>query len=369
MTAPSGRRPALALLAAMARAPEPAVAPEDIVFELEQFERSEGRLKLTGRWFGVRGRRFVRPTLTLGVDGGRVRSLADLDDKPWPAEDGQPWQASFPWENDGQVEATELSVAPDIAIQLPAPSSRRTRSQRLSAVPRREAMTASWGEWPAPLGEGTPAATEEELPGAIEVAVAEPEPGEIPSVATEPDPDPEPTREEMESLMLQLAEATAAAAASSAELETLRAELDAMRAELEEARRELSDRADASEAIASELAATRAAREAALRSAARAEAERESALTRAVQAEAERESLAADSARIAADLERAGSELDRLVRERDQAVATRGAALVMRGATQALPAYEQHVGWVRRGLALLLLIGVIFAALIVLHVL
>jgi hypothetical protein len=55
--------------------------------------------------------------------------------------------------------------------------------------------------------------------------------------------------------------------------------------------------------------------------------------------------------------------------QRDEAMASRGAALVMRGATQALPAYERHVGWVRRVLAVLLLLGAVFAALIVLHVL
>ncbi len=128
----------------MAKAPEPAVTADDIFFDLERFEPSDGRLTLSGRWFGVRGRRFVRPTLTLAIAGERMRALADLDDKPWAAEDGEPWQASFPWAKTGRVEEPELSVAPDITILLPVPGARRARTQRLTAQPRRDTMTASW---------------------------------------------------------------------------------------------------------------------------------------------------------------------------------------------------------------------------------
>src|SRR5437588_11272420 len=122
----------------MAKAAEPAVITDEIVFELERFERASGQLTLSGRWFGVRGRRFVRPTLTLALEGERIRALADLDDKPWAAEDGEPWRASFPWVKGGRVEQPELSVASDIPIQLPAPGARRGRPQRLAAHPPRE---------------------------------------------------------------------------------------------------------------------------------------------------------------------------------------------------------------------------------------
>jgi hypothetical protein len=93
-----------------------------IAFELEQFDPSDpGRLLLRGRWFGVRGRRFVGPTLTLLVDGVRRRSLADLEHKPWAAEDGDVWEAAFPFEGSGVREA-ELAVAPGITVLLPAPA-------------------------------------------------------------------------------------------------------------------------------------------------------------------------------------------------------------------------------------------------------
>jgi hypothetical protein len=80
------------------------------------------RLEVSGRWFGVRGRRFVRPTLTVRRDGidGEVRSLADLEHKPWAAQDGEPWIAAFELAVDlADADAEiELSVAPDIAVAL-----------------------------------------------------------------------------------------------------------------------------------------------------------------------------------------------------------------------------------------------------------
>ena len=44
------------------------VAPEQTGFELDRFQwAGEDRLEVEGRWFGVRGRRFVRPVLTVYV--------------------------------------------------------------------------------------------------------------------------------------------------------------------------------------------------------------------------------------------------------------------------------------------------------------
>ncbi len=63
---------------------------------MERIDAStSGRVEVAGRWFGVRGRRFVRPALTISRKDGELRALADLEDKPWAAEDGEVWQAAF----------------------------------------------------------------------------------------------------------------------------------------------------------------------------------------------------------------------------------------------------------------------------------
>jgi hypothetical protein len=348
----------------MAKASEPAVTDDEIFFELERFEPCDGRLTLSGRWFGVRGRRFVRPTLTLAIDGERARALADLDDKPWAAEDGEPWQASFPWGKTGRVEEPELSVAPDITIELPAPGAKRSRSQRLAAQPRRDAMTASWGSF------STSAAApvlDEAPPG--ESARPDDEPDAPLPEAPPPAPDPEVLQAEIEGLRIQLTQASSAAAESTTGLESARADLSSVSRQLEETQRQLELRDGELEAVRSELSASRAAREAALRSAAQAEADREAALTRAAEAESERDALAADRAGLASALEERRTAVEQLTRQQEEAAASRGAALVMRGATQALPAYDRHVGWIRRALAAVVLLGIVVALLIVLGVL
>jgi hypothetical protein len=74
---------------------------------------------VAGRWFGVRGRRFVRPTLTLLHKGDAVRALADLEHKPWAPEDGEVWTAAFSVDHGlDEAREIELSVAPDIVVGL-----------------------------------------------------------------------------------------------------------------------------------------------------------------------------------------------------------------------------------------------------------
>src|SRR5829696_1391166 len=92
-------------------------------FEVERFEwTAPDRLEVTGRWFGVRGRRFMRPTLDVHGAGDQRRLLAVLDHKPWAAEDGGRWIAAFPWEG-GEVDLSgaELAVAPGISVPLDRP--------------------------------------------------------------------------------------------------------------------------------------------------------------------------------------------------------------------------------------------------------
>ena len=112
---------------------------EGISFEVEHVALEQpGRLRVRGRWFGVRGRRFMRPALTLTMrsDGSQGRALADLEHKPWAAEDGEPWTAVFPIDVAlEEASGLELSVAPDVAVELVAkPGAARSRGNRVAGA-------------------------------------------------------------------------------------------------------------------------------------------------------------------------------------------------------------------------------------------
>src|SRR5436305_1528642 len=112
------------------------VAPGTISFELERFERNGGRLELSGRWFGVRGLRFIRPTLTLGfADGSSSRALADLEHKPWAPSDGEKWDAAFPYAEDLAALDAELAVATGVTVPLPAPGEALPDEDPIAALP------------------------------------------------------------------------------------------------------------------------------------------------------------------------------------------------------------------------------------------
>jgi hypothetical protein len=120
----------------MTRLPRAGATDLDAVsFELERFELADDeRIEISGRWFGVRGRRFVRPSLTVSADGATRRALAVLEHKPWDPSDGVTWKAAFPWNADpDEIVDAELAVAPDIAVSLPALTSGRARNGRRAA--------------------------------------------------------------------------------------------------------------------------------------------------------------------------------------------------------------------------------------------
>jgi hypothetical protein len=106
-------------------------------FEVERFEWTAGdRLELAGRWFHVRGRRFLRPTLDVEVDGRIRRLLATLEHKPWASEEGEEWQAAFTWDGEvADIDAAQLTVGPDLAVELgPPATSDGLQSRRRKAV-------------------------------------------------------------------------------------------------------------------------------------------------------------------------------------------------------------------------------------------
>jgi TolA-binding protein len=105
-------------------------------FEIERFEwTAPDRLEVVGRWHGVRGRRFLRPTLDVEVDGERRRMLALLEHKPWAPAEGEDWVAAFSWRGDqAQFDDAELTVSPDLAVQLPTPNGGLAKSKQTKAT-------------------------------------------------------------------------------------------------------------------------------------------------------------------------------------------------------------------------------------------
>jgi hypothetical protein len=115
----------------------PGAASSEVDFELERFERTrEDRIEISGRWYGLRGRRFVRPVLNLHTVGGsRRRAIALLEHKPWAADDGETWLAAFAWPpGAGDIEGAELEVGPGLVVDLPAPGGKPGSQGRVSAL-------------------------------------------------------------------------------------------------------------------------------------------------------------------------------------------------------------------------------------------
>ena len=142
----------------------PGAASSEVDFELERFERTaQDRIEISGRWFGLRGRRFVRPVLNLNSGGARRRAIALLEHKPWAAEDGEVWLAAFRWpDGAAEVSGAELEVGPGLLVDLPAlglkagGASVRVSALRphVPAVPPWRAAEADAGDAPAGVEPG-----------------------------------------------------------------------------------------------------------------------------------------------------------------------------------------------------------------------
>ena len=184
----------------------------ELAFEIERFEWiGEDRLEVTGRWFGVRGLRFIRPTLHVRLGERRRRLIALLEDKPWPADGDGPWIASFTWEgpHDG-VTAARLEVAPDVVLDLPMPGGDaagrtlnprprpRPKPRKKPAAPRKAAgRQAQAGREDPAVQADRRAATEPHRSARRSAPAAAPAASEARSVAAAPaarPPTVEPTR-------------------------------------------------------------------------------------------------------------------------------------------------------------------------------
>lgn len=102
------------------------------VLEIERFEWvTPDRIEIVGYWTGLRGRRFVRPTLVLKGEGAPRRLLALLEHKPWSAHEGEEWTAAFAWKGEvAKFEAAELNVGSGIDLELPSPRMRPGKPRR-----------------------------------------------------------------------------------------------------------------------------------------------------------------------------------------------------------------------------------------------
>jgi hypothetical protein len=334
------------MFSVVSQASKPVGSVGRVAFELDRFELIGGdHLEVEGRWFGVRGRRFMRPALSMVVDGSPTRLLADLAGKPWPAEDGRPWNATFPFVLPrGDLLDAELTVAPDITVTLPAPAEQRTagraKSRAALAKRARPAVARDDGE----LRQLQRDLSHVEIERAQAAARIDGLLGELSRVGRE--------REEAEAARDRLAADLDSAREErdrvAAERESAREERDRVAAERDAARRERDEAVQASDAARVDRDRAQAARGGAIGAQRQAESERDAAIAARNQAAAERDgaialrdhALAERDAAVAARDEAMyrrdalSATTERLQSELADAASTRGAAMVMRRALQ-----------------------------------
>lgn len=343
----------------MSTVPGTAGAAQLVAFQVERLEFVPGeRYELRGRWSGVRGRRFMRPALTVVVDGRPVRLLADLAHKPWAAEEGQPWVAEFPCNLDGaEIGEAELTVAPDITIPLPLPGARSATGGRGRSGAA--AATATGARRPAaklqPRQDGPTAKS-------------------VPARRVERDSERH-ARDTKVALRVAEAEADRRQLAGKqiADLQAdrgrLREELAGLRSELEELRGQL-DRA-LSERGAAVSAQTRAEtdRDAAAAARDQARSERDTALSVRDHALAERDAATASRGQVETDRDSLARTNNRLQNELSDLIsARRGAVLVARRTTAFPPASRRSAVLLPRTIGLLALALIAVIVLLVVHV-
>jgi uncharacterized protein (DUF3084 family) len=206
----------------------------EVGFEVERFEWTEAdRLEVMGRWYGLKGRRFVRPVLSVQVGEDRRRLVALLDHKPWPAVEDTPWVAAFPWSGERTgVGAAELEVGRNLVIDLPPPRlpRRRRAEEPPPAEERQERIT--WAR---------------EDPPPVPSVASDPVPLDKPSppVAGPAEPPPEEAVDELEA---ELWRVRAALASAREDAEEAQAEAARRVAQERVERQRLAEAAEAAEA-------------------------------------------------------------------------------------------------------------------------
>jgi hypothetical protein len=124
----------------MGDAIRPPAARPGVTFELERLERHGDELVVSGHWSGLRGVRFVRPTLIVGDR----QVLATLDHKPWTPRADRAWTAAFPWTGRAP-DASQLKLAVAPSVTVPLGPSTEDAEPTLTLVSKRDA-----GDEPSP---------------------------------------------------------------------------------------------------------------------------------------------------------------------------------------------------------------------------
>ncbi|MEA2224126.1 MAG: hypothetical protein QOH83_2502 [Solirubrobacteraceae bacterium] len=239
-----------------------------VTFELERLDLEGDELVVSGHWSGVRGLRFVRPTLV--TDNRRI--LATLEHKPWAPSLDREWTAAFPWDGDDvDVDGLALAVSPQVTVPLdgalvslrrpelaPATNAKTSTTTKTKAKAKTKTK-ATKPAAPAPVPEAAASVPEAAAP-APEPAAPVPEPA-----APVPAP-PEPPSQRDRVAELE------------AELDAVSQERDALHRRLREAERRASDESSTHDDLARGRAAAERDRDRALDQLAEAVAAREAAV-------------------------------------------------------------------------------------------
>jgi hypothetical protein len=307
----------------------PGAASSEVDFELERFERTaEDRIEVSGRWYGLRGRRFVRPVLNLNASGSRRRAIALLEHKPWAANDGQTWLAAFRWpEGAGEVDSAELELGPGLVVELPAPGGKSEAVARVRLRPQLAAVAPPWragdehedGQAAPDWTAAPPRSVVDAARAERDEAIAGRDDAERQRVAALSDRDDALSRRD--AALRDVDRAAAERDEAVAERERLRAELERVTRERDIAHAERNRTLQSAEAVTRERDQAAAERDAARSELARAlpardEAirERDAEAARADQAVTERDLAAAERKSAVAQRDRARRERDRAMR-------------------------------------------------------
>ena len=117
----------------------PSTKAGGLTFEVDRFDwAAPDRIEVIGRWYGLRGHRFMRPVLDVSAGEDQRRLLALLEHKPWAAEEGEEWIAAFPWKGEPlDFDDAELALAPSIAVELDPPRAPGGRKRKAAPDAKR----------------------------------------------------------------------------------------------------------------------------------------------------------------------------------------------------------------------------------------